>query len=302
MSRITVTILGTTAGAPTPDRGHSGVLIVREDAHRSILLLDCGEGAQRQVMRAGVNLLDIDAVFITHLHGDHCLGLPGMVDTMGFDGRTRPLAVYSPEPRRISKLLGAARSHRKFAILNRPVPLWRKTPVKIYSRKGFSILSAPVSHGIPAVAYCLKEEEKLNIDPEKAALAGLPDEGSLYQELKERRVVRNRGRMIRLGDVSRVIPGKIVVYSGDTEICSSVKTLSAGADLLVHDCTYLGDAERSYKHASLPQVELLAEECGVKKVILTHFSRKYADVDIVRRGITMPDRVQAATDLFSITL
>lgn len=299
MSKITITILGTTAGAPTKDRGHAAVHILHDDGNTFSCLFDCGEGTQRQLMRAGINPMNIDNIFVTHWHGDHCLGLAGLIDTMGFDGRERPLYVYSPEPRRLKMFLAVTRSHQKFKVIPRRVPFRGERKTLVFENERLSVCAVPVSHGVPAVAYAMEEKEKVNIDAGKAAAAGLPPSGRIYGELKKRGRAVFSGHKIFLKDVSVVEAGKRVVYSGDTEICGSLRDLARGADLLVQDCTYFDEAggEDRYPHASLPEIAVMAGEEKVMRTALTHFSRRYDDVAELRAMVKDMPGLEVAEDL-----
>ncbi len=299
MSKITVTILGTTAGAPTKDRGHAALHISHDDGERFSCLFDCGEGTQRQLMRAGINLMDIDNIFVTHWHGDHCLGLAGLIDTMGFDGRERPLYVYSPEPRRLSTFLAVTRSHQKFKVMPRKVPSRGGRTTLVFENARLKVCAMPVSHGVPAVAYAMEEKEKVNIDQGKAAAMGLPLSGRVYGELKKRGRVLFSGRKIFLKDVSAREPGKRVVYSGDTEICGNLRKIARGADLLIQDCTYFYEAgkETRYPHASLPEIDVMTREENVKRTVLTHFSRRHKDPSELRSMIKDMPGLEVAEDL-----
>ena len=298
MSKITITILGTTAGAPTKDRGHAAVHISHDDGVVFSCLFDCGEGTQRQLMRAGINLMDIDNIFITHWHGDHCLGLAGLIDTMGFDGRERPLYVYSPEPQRLKAFLSVTRSHRKFKVMALRVRSRGRNESLVFENDRVKVFSVPVCHGVPAVAYALEEKAKVNIDPCKAAAMGLQS-GLLYGELKKKGSVVILGRKISIEDVSANHTGKRVVYSGDSEICDNLRSMAREADLLVQDCTYFCEAgdENRYFHASLPEVAAMTREENVKRTVLTHLSRRHDNIAELRSMVKDIPGFEVAEDL-----
>ncbi|MFH1552570.1 MAG: MBL fold metallo-hydrolase [Candidatus Omnitrophota bacterium] len=279
MSKITIHILGTTAGVPTRKRAHPAVYLSYDDGEEFCCLFDCGEGTQRQLMVAGLKIMKIDNVFITHWHGDHCLGIPGMVDTMGFEGREKPLRVYAPEARKLRKCLGFTYSMGAFRVAARNVPAKGSRATDLLETDRFCITSIPVKHSVPAVAYALMEKDKTCIDPAKAKEFGLPEKGKFYEELKKKGEAFFENRRITLEDISIVRKGKKIVYSGDTEICDNLRKMIRGADLLIQDCTYFEEmgSERPHKHASLPEVIEMVSGAGVKQTILTHISRKYQD-------------------------
>ena len=304
MSKITVTILGTTAGVPTRERAHTAIHVCHDDAEEFCCLFDCGENAQRQLLLAGLNLMKIDNVFLTHWHGDHCLGLPGLVDTMGFEGREKPLTVYAPEAKRVRRCLGFSSSMGKFRIDPRSVPARGKKEKTVFEAERFRIVSVPVAHGVPAVAYALVEKDKVGIDPGKAKELGLPERGEIYKELKEKGRVAEGGKSITLEEVSMREKGKKIVFSGDTEICDSLKDLVRGADLLIQDCTYFDrmGPDKPYKHASLPEVAEMVAGAGVKKTVLTHISRKYQDTASLKELVRDRSDLEVAEDFMTVIL
>ncbi|MFC1548461.1 MBL fold metallo-hydrolase [Candidatus Omnitrophota bacterium] len=302
MSKIKITILGTTAGVPTRERAHAAIHLSYDDGEEFCYLFDCGEGTQRQFMVAGLNMMKIDDVFITHWHGDHCLGLTGMVDTMGFEGRARPLTVYAPEAQKIKKCLDLSSSIDKYKVITRNVPARGKRITTQLETERFRIVSTPVKHGVPAVAFALIEKDKTCIDPEKAKAAGLPEKGEFYGKLKEKGEIIEGGRRITLEEISFIQKGKKVVYSGDTEICENLKNLAGDADLLIQDCTYFDkmDKEKSYMHPTLPDVIEMARDARVKKTVLTHISRKYQDVPELQKMIAGYPDMEVAVDFMTV--
>ncbi len=285
MAAIEITILGTTAGVPTRERAHAAFYVRYEDKEESCLLFDCGENAQRQMLLAGINPMKIDNVFLTHWHGDHSLGLPGLVDTMSFEERSRPLTVCAPEASRIKKCLAICYSINRFKVISKNVPSKGSKITTLLDNKRFKIISVPVKHGVPSVCYSLVEKDRVKIDKEKALAAGLPEKAEVYHELKDKGSVSFEGKKIFLKDVSSVTKGRKVVYSGDTEICDNLRKMAYECDLLIQDCTYMDEDAQGgkYQHASLLEVAEMARTEGVKRVILTHIGRKYQDVEELRK-------------------
>ncbi|MEA3489545.1 MAG: MBL fold metallo-hydrolase [Candidatus Omnitrophota bacterium] len=304
MSKINVTILGTTAGVPTRERAHATIHVSYYERKEFCCLFDCGEGAQRQLMIGGLNLMKIDNIFITHWHGDHCLGVPGLVDTMGFEDRVRPLTVYAPEARRVRRCINSSVSMGNFKVISRDVPAKGKRITRLLDTERFSILTVPVNHGIPAVAYALVEKDKRTIDTGKAVRLGLPEKSEIYARLKEKGVLTVDGRQITFDEVSMTKKGKKIVYSGDTEICDNLRKLAKGADLLIQDCTYFDDfgKEKPHRHSSLPEVVKMVSEEGVKRTILTHISRKYQDKGFLESLIKDYAGLELAEDFMKITV
>ncbi|NQT32614.1 MAG: MBL fold metallo-hydrolase [Candidatus Omnitrophica bacterium] len=304
MSKFTATILGTTAGMPTKQRGHTAIHISYNDGEETSLLFDCGENTQRQLMVAGLNMMKIDNIFITHWHGDHCLGLPGVVDTLGFEGRKKPLTVYAPESWRVDDCLSFDHSMADFKAVSRDVSYRGMRVRRTFKNKRFDIMTVPVKHSVPAVAYAIIEKDKSCIDLRKAISLGMPESGELYGQLKKKGRVRVGKKKITLKDITMTKKGKKVVYSGDTEICRNLRKLVHGADLLIQDCTYFDEErpEKHYKHASLPEVIDMVQKEGVKKTILTHISRKYQDSDKLKELIKDYPNIELAEDFMKVEL
>lgn len=303
MAKIEITILGTTAGIPTKERAHPSIYLSYRDKNEFCYLFDCGEGTQRQMLLAKLNHMKLNEIFITHWHGDHYLGLPGLIDTMGFENRERPLSIYAPEAKRVENLLNLGYFSKRFKVISKEVPIKGFEITNLLETDNFKIVSIPVEHGIPAVAYALIEKDRINIDKQKARKAGLPAQGLIYKEIKEKGKVVFKGKEIKLKDISMIKRGKKVVYSGDTQICNNLIRLTENADLLIQDCTYFDNGKfEEYKHASLRDIIEMLKRVNVKQVILTHISRRYKSLNDLRRQIKDYPTLRIAKDFMKITI
>jgi len=303
MAKIEVTILGTTAGIPTKERAHPSIYLSYRDRDEFCYLFDCGEGTQRQMLLAKLNHMKLNEIFITHWHGDHYLGLSGLIDTMGFENREKPLSIYAPEVKRVKNLLNLGYSSKRFKVISKGVPTEGFEITNLLETENFRIVSTPVEHGIPAVAYGLIEKDRVNIDREKASKAGLPAQGLIYKEIKEKGKVIFKGKEIEFKDISTVKRGKKVVYSGDTQICDNLIRLAKNADLLIQDCTYFDNEKfEEYKHASLKDVIEMLKKVNVKQVILTHISRRYKSLNDLRGQIKSYPILRIAEDFMKISI
>lgn len=304
MSKITVQILGTTAGVPTAERAHAAIHLTHDDGEQIPMLFDCGEGTQRQLFKAGINMMRLDKVFLTHWHGDHCLGLPGMVDTLGFEGRKKPLTIYAPEVWRLKKCMGLNYPMGRFKLNARSVRMRGRRTKDLLKTDKFKIVSIPVKHSIPTVAYALIENDKVSVDMRKAISLGLPQKGEFYKTIKEKGKARVGDKLVNLKDVSHTVRGKKIVYSGDTEICDNLRTIAREADLLIMDCTYFEDEgdKKAHRHASMPEIVRMVSEEGVKRTILTHISRRYPDAEKLRSIVKHHAGLELAEDFMTVTI
>ena len=304
MSKIKITILGTAAGVPTKQRAHSAIYLSYTDAEEYCCMFDCGEGTQRQMLEAGLNLLKIDDLFVTHWHGDHCLGIPALIDTMGFESKQGPVNIYSPESGRAKKCSNFINhTMGKVKVIAHKVPSFGRKIKTLLETARFKVVSVPVKHSIPSVAYAFIEKDKVIIDHKKALELGLPAKSELYKELESGKEIMIKGRRIAFEDVKTVKKGKKVVYSGDTEICGNLCDLAESADLLIQDCTYFEKQEaKHYKHASFPEILEMVKGHNIKRTVLTHISRKYRDTDALKEIIGSGDDFVIAEDLLVVEL
>ena len=279
---LDLVFLGTSGSAPTAARGPAA-LLVRRGGDR--LLFDCGEGTQRQLMRSTVGLPDLDQIFITHYHGDHYLGLPGMLKTFQLRQRELPLTVYGPPGLR--ELFTALR--RVFGKLAYELELVEVRPGEALERDGYRILVYPVHHGVSAVGYALDEDDRPGrFDTDAADALGVPfgpERGALQ-----------RGESITLVDGQVVTPdavlgdtrpGRRVVLPGDTAPVETVRVLAEGADVLVHEATFAEeerDRAADTLHSTALQAAEIARDAGVRLLALTHVSPRYFGPELIREA------------------
>jgi ribonuclease Z len=271
---LSVTFLGTAAAMPTLDRNVSGLALVRDG---ETLLLDCGEGTQRQMMKYGVGFT-FREIWFSHYHADHLLGVTGLLRTMGLQDRSAPVTLYGPKG--ASRVLGAAISlgieRQKF-----PVEIVEVKPGDRLARDGYAIEVFPTEHRADTVGYALVEAERLGrFHPERARELGIP-EGPLWGRLhKGERVELADGRSVTAADlVGPSRPGRKVVYSGDTRPCEATIAAARDADLLVHEATFgFDERERAVEtgHSTASEAALVAREAGVRQLYLTHISARYS--------------------------
>jgi ribonuclease Z len=274
-----IVFLGTAAGVPTSKRSLPAMLLKREDEQ---LMFDCGEGVQRQMLLAHENLNRKMRIFITHMHGDHVLGLPGLLQTMALLNRERRLDVYGPP--RINDFLKVIRETVQF-VLTFPVEIHEIESARIVcDEEDYYVEAIRSKHVIPSLAYAYVEKPRPGrFHPEKAETLGVP-EGPLWGKLQ-------RGRNIKLpnGDVVKPADvmdpprqGRKIVYTGDTRPFKRLESFSFRADLLIHESTLgeeLAERAKEYGHSTPGEAARTARKARVKKLILTHISQRYRDKD-----------------------
>jgi ribonuclease Z len=276
MSILRLTFLGTSAAQPTIHRNLSG-LAVKADS--DLLLFDCGEGSQRQMIRFGTGFA-VDAVFFTHFHADHYLGIIGFLRTLGMTGRQQPVLLYGPPPAR--RLLNQA-IHLGVDELGFPVDVQELRAGDSVRRGGYTVHAVQVDHRVNALGYVLEEDARAGkFDVEKAKaldVAPGPDFGKLQ---RGEPVTSRKGEPVKPEDVlGPPRTGRKVVISGDTRPCAQLTAAAKKADLLIHESTFSDDEqERAYetRHSTAREAARVAREAGVRRLILTHLSSRH-DVD-----------------------
>lgn len=272
---VEIVFLGTGSGVPTLKRNHAAIWMRHEG---ECMLFDCGEGTQRQLIKAGLNFMKIDRVFITHWHADHWAGLISLLLTMNLEGRKRPLHIYGPEAERfVRDIMDLGYWGVGFKLSPHEVPYEGDEITDVEETDEVKITSVPVCHSVPGVAYALKVKDRMNVDIKKAEkLYGLK-QGPLVGKLKANGEVMVGGRKVTLKDVGYVKVGAKIAYSGDTAPCKAMVELAKGASVLIHDATFTDEME-DRKHTGAKEAAHIALKAKVGKLILTHFSRRYLDV------------------------
>ena len=277
---LRITFLGTAASIPTKTRALSAVVLKREG---ELFLFDCGEGVQRQMITAKIGFNRKTRIFITHMHGDHILGLPGLLQTMSLLGRDKPLQIYGPQG--IAEFIDAIKRTVKFA-LKFPVEVYEIEDGLIVEEKEYEIRSAWAEHSVPSLAYALIEKPRPGrFNPERAISLGVP-KGPLWSRLQ-------RGENVQLPDGRTIKPsdvlgpprrGRKIVYVGDTRPSNAIADFAFGADVLIHEATFADDlAERAEEdmHSTPSGAALIAKKAKVELLVLTHISARYGDPKVL---------------------
>lgn len=258
-----ITVLGTSSAMPTPERSLS-CIAVRKDGET--FLVDCGEGSQRQMMRFGVSYMKIRAIFITHLHLDHFLGVFGLLETLRLNGRKEKLTIYAP--RGASGVFG----RKEFLEVKEIDGKWSE------DFGGFTASAFDAKHPGNALGFAFEEKEKVRFHEEKAHSLGL--KGPMFSEIQKKGKLTVAGKVVKLKDITYTQPGKKLVFSGDTAPCATLAKAAKGADLLIHESTFGSDKEEEAKetqHSTASDAAACAKKSGARRLLLTHFSGRYAD-------------------------
>jgi ribonuclease Z len=277
MSRRELVVLGTASQVPTRTRNHNGYVLYWDD---EAILFDPGEGTQRQMLRAGVSATDLTRIAITHLHGDHSLGLAGVAQRISLDGVPHTIPVSFPESGAawVDHLLDATSYHHRADLVLQPLSDDGEVPA-VAPGPGFTVRAERLDHGVEAFGYRLDEPAGRRMLPELLAAAGVvgPAIGELQ---RDGATVTGDGRTVRLEDVSARRPGQSFAFVMDTRLCDAVLSLARGVDLLVIESTFLDrdrDLAQAFGHLTALQAATVAAECGVRSLVLTHFSQRYQD-------------------------
>jgi ribonuclease Z len=294
-----IVFLGTSGSWPTPKRNVSAIAVKRGP---EVILFDCGEGTQRQFMASTLSFMQVNRVFLTHFHGDHFLGLPGLMQSMNFFGREAPLEVYGPAGCEdlTSELLSLGHFKAGYPVHARDLAAGDSVDCGEYAVTAFEAV-----HTVPGLSYVLEEKERAGrFDLEKAKALGIPP-GPLYSQLQEGHAVTVGGKTFApaqvLGPPRR---GRKIVYTGDSMPHASLVTQARGADVLIHDATSdaaLEEKANRYGHSSSRQAAQVAKEANVGLLVLTHMSPRYEDPAVLFNDAkAVFERVRLADDFLEI--
>lgn len=294
---VQVTFLGTAGSWPTKERSASAIALQTE---RELLLFDCGEGTQRQFFQSPASFMRLRRIFITHFHGDHFLGLPGLIQSMCLNQRTEPLDIYGPPD--AEEMVGRALKLGYFT-LRFPVTVHPLAPGHSVEFEGYRVRTEHAEHPVPAVAYRFEEGPKRGrFDGDLARSLGI--RGADFARLEAGEPVHVSGRTVHPSDVQGPPrPGRSIVYSGDTSPSEAVRRLADRATLLIHEATTMADLEKegnAWGHSSARQAAEIAREARVETLFLTHFSSRYKEVEpLETEAKVIFDSSHAARDLLS---
>jgi len=281
---LELVFLGTGAGIPAKLRNVSSIVLQMNEERAASWMFDCGEATQHQILKTSVKTRKIEKIFITHLHGDHIYGLPGLLGSRSFQGGTEPLTVYGPVGIKeyIETSLRVSQTHLKYQLAF--VEIGEESI--LFEDDSFRVEALPLDHAVLSYGYRIVEKEK----PGELNVALLKEEnippGPLYGRIKNKEIVElPDGRIINGADyVGPPKEGRVITILGDTRPCPNARRLAEGAECLVHEATFNKGQEemaRDYFHSTTVQAAECAREAGAKRLILTHISSRFTEDDAI---------------------
>lgn len=293
--------LGTSAAQPTPERGLTCICLEREG---EILMFDAGEGAQISYLKSGLGWNKKMKIFVTHLHGDHCIGILGLLQTMTLQNRTQPIEIYGPDG--IEEFIAANIKVLNFG-LSFPVMITSIREEIVVDEKSYIIRACEADHSITSYSYLFEEKDRPGkFFPEKAKKIGIP-EGELWHKLQLGKEVQVGNRTVMPSEVlGEKRSGKKIGISGDTRPTKKLEEFFRDCDYLSFDSTFLSELQEKAvetHHSTAKEAALLAKNANVSNLILTHFSARYSDESVLlEEAKKIHSSVIAAKDLLEIEI
>ncbi len=276
VKNMEITILGTSSMIPTKDRNHTSIFLSHKGEG---ILMDCGEGTQRQMKLAGIRPSKIKKILISHWHGDHTLGLPGLLQTMAGTAYEGTVKIFGPS---------GTKEHFEHMMKAFPGDLRTLTyeikeveDGKIYDGSDIIIKSYKLDHNIPCVGYRIEEKDRRRINVNYVKKIGI-GEGPLMGKLQKGENVKFKGKEIKANDATYIVKGKIVGYIADTNLCANMSKIAKDCDVLISESTYEEKEKEKaleYDHLTSVNGAEIASNNNVKKLVLIHFSQRYKTVD-----------------------
>lgn len=299
--------LGTGAGIPSKKRNVSAIALSLLQEINSIWLFDCGEATQHQILHTSIKPRKINKIFITHLHGDHIFGLPGLLSSRSFQGGEEQLTIYGPKG--IKEFIQTS-LHTSGTHLTYPLKIVEITEGKVFTNEKFEVYCKLLDHGIPSYGFRIVEKDKqgeLLVD--KLLELGIKP-GPIYRKIKENETtVLDNGQTIAREDfIGPVKKGRIISILGDTRFQETNKTFIENSDVLIHEATFNHDQKQlayQYFHSTTTEAATLAHMGQVKKLILTHISSRYQQTDYVsllEEARSIFPATELAKDFYKLTI
>ncbi|MBS4217227.1 ribonuclease Z [Bacillus sp. FJAT-49711] len=299
--------LGTGAGVPAKLRNVSSLALMLLEERNSVWLFDCGEATQHQILHTSLKPRKIEKIFITHLHGDHIFGLPGLLGSRSFQGGETELTIYGPKGIReyVDVSLKISQTHLKY-----PLSIIEIEDGVIFKDEQFEIETLQLDHGIKSFGFRITEKDKKGtLDAERLRSEGIMP-GPIYQRLKKGEIVTlEDGRVIDGTDyLGPDLKGRVLCILGDTRLCENAITLASRADVVVHEATFSAESEemaRDYYHSTTAQAATLALKAQAQSLYLNHISSRYVKEDwnqLAEEAKTIFPNTKMAYDFLEMTI
>jgi ribonuclease Z len=294
-----ILFLGTSSMVPTKERNQSSVFISYKDQG---ILIDCGEGTQRQFKLAGKSITKITKILISHWHGDHVLGLPGLLQSLAALGYSEKLMIYGPKgtKKRFDAMFEAF-------VFDKPLNFEIKEIGKgaFFENSDMELIVYQLDHGIESLGFRFEEKDKLRIDTKKAKKFGIPD-GPLLGKIQENKSITYKGKKIKPEDIAYIVKGRTIGIISDSVPCKSCNQIAEDVDLLICEATYtskLSDKAEEHKHMTAKDAGLIASQTNAKRLVLNHLSARYTSGQEIEEDARLVfDNSEVARDLMKIKL
>jgi len=291
-----IIFLGTSSMQPTKTRNHSGFLLSYKNEN---ILFDCGEGTQRQMKIAGLKPAKTTRLLISHWHGDHVFGVPGLLSSMGADQFAKKLYIYGPKGSK-KYLEHMLKSFDSKDIIDFEIKEVSKGI--FFESDDFLLEAEPLKHSTTTIGFSFIEKDRLRIITEKTDKLGI--KGPILGKVQKGEDIKVDGKLIKAKDVTYEVKGKKISYVADTLPCNGANDLAKDADLLISEGTHLSDIKdktKKYMHLTVKEAALIASENNAKKLIITHLSQRYkSTADIVKEARDHFDNTIIAEDFMKI--
>ena len=287
-----VTILGSSGSSPAKGRHMPCVALRREG---ELFLFDCGEGTQMQMLEYGINSYKVRAIFVSHAHSDHIIGIAGLIRTLAMNNRKESLRIFVPKGEEgiIKNLLSFDR-----AMIGYAIEIVGVGSGIIYKGKGFSVSAFRLKHTIDSCGYVFKEDDRIKFIKGKCRSLGI--KGEAFKELEKKGKIKIGKKTVSLSRVSFLQKGKKVVYAVDTRPMASTIKAAMGADLLMHESSYTEqqrDLAIERRHSTALEAAKIARKAGVKRLVLIHISTRYKTADpLIKEACKEFKNVEVAKD------
>ena len=283
-----ITFLGTSAMVPTKERNVTGIFLRYKNEG---ILLDCGEGTQRQMNIAEINRNSVTKILVSHWHGDHVSGIVGLLQTMANKEANPTVDIYGPKgtEEHVKHMIKMVIFDIQINLLVHELNPKKDEILKVVETEDYIIECASLDHKVPCIGYSFIEKDKLNIDPSKMKKLGIK-EGPHLRKIKDGKAITYKGKDVNPEDITYMVPGKKITYIADTGVCENCTKLAEGADLLISESVYasvMQDKAEEYRHLTAKDAAMIASQADAKRLVLTHFSQRYKTVEEIEENAKM---------------